>query len=44
MTETQLMIRMTYPDFEDYWAPIAAGEGPLGKYVAALDVGGAGAY
>jgi len=37
VTETQLMIRMTYSDFEDYWAPIAAGEGPLGKYVAALD-------
>ena len=37
VAETQLMIRMTYRDFEDYWAPIAAGEGPLGKYVAALD-------
>ena len=37
VTETQLMIRMTYRDFDDYWAPIAAGEGPLGKYVAALD-------
>jgi len=22
---------------DDYWAPIAAGEGPLGKYVATLD-------
>jgi hypothetical protein len=37
ITETQLMIRMDYPSFEDYWAPIAAGEGPLGKYMAALD-------
>jgi ubiquinone/menaquinone biosynthesis C-methylase UbiE len=37
VTETQLMIRMDYQSFEDYWAPIAAGEGPLGKYVAALD-------
>lgn len=37
VTETELMIRMTYRDFDDYWAPIAAGEGPLGKYVAALD-------
>ena len=36
VTETQLMIRMAYRDFEDYWAPIAEGEGPLGKYVAAL--------
>ena len=37
ITETQLMIRMDYESFEDYWAPIAAGEGPLGKYVATLD-------
>ena len=34
ITETQLMIRMDYQSFDDYWAPIAAGEGPLGKYVA----------
>ena len=31
------MIRMDYGSFDDYWAPIAAGEGPLGKYVAALN-------
>lgn len=37
VTETQLMIRMDYANFDDYWAPIGAGEGPLGKYVAALD-------
>jgi SAM-dependent methyltransferase len=37
ITEMQLMIRMDYLSFDDYWAPIAAGEGPLGKYVAALD-------
>jgi hypothetical protein len=36
-TETQLMIRMDYQNFDDYWAPIAAGEGPLGNYVASLD-------
>lgn len=36
ISETQLMIRMDYQDFNDYWAPIAAGEGPLGQYVAAL--------
>lgn len=35
--ETQLMIRMDYQSFDDYWAPIAAGEGPLGKYVINLD-------
>ena len=27
VTETQLMIRMDYQSFDDYWAPIAAGEG-----------------
>ncbi|MCP5781379.1 hypothetical protein NL316_27575, partial [Klebsiella pneumoniae] len=32
VAETQLMIRMDYGNFDDYWAPIAAGEGPLGKY------------
>ena len=31
------MIRMDYQNFDDYWAPIAAGEGPLGKYMLALD-------
>lgn len=34
--ETQLMVRMDYRNFDDYWGPIAAGEGPLGKYVATL--------
>ena len=37
VTETELMICMDYQSFDDYWAPIAAGEGPLGKYVATLD-------
>jgi SAM-dependent methyltransferase len=37
VAEAELMIRMDYASFDDYWAPIAAGEGPLGKYVAALD-------
>jgi ubiquinone/menaquinone biosynthesis C-methylase UbiE len=37
VAETQLTIRMDYQSFDDYWAPIAAGEGPLGKYVATLD-------
>ncbi|TPK09443.1 class I SAM-dependent methyltransferase [Mesorhizobium sp. B2-5-9] len=36
VTETELMIRMDYQDFADYWAPISAGEGPLGKYVTTL--------
>ena len=37
VTETELIQRMDYANFDDYWAPIAAGEGPLGKTVAALD-------
>jgi ubiquinone/menaquinone biosynthesis C-methylase UbiE len=37
VTETSLLIRMDYESFEDFWTPIAAGEGPLGKYVAGLD-------
>lgn len=36
VTETELMIRMDYQNFEDYWAPIAAGEGPLGSFVTTL--------
>lgn len=40
VAETELMIRMDYSDFDDYWAPFAAGEGPLGKYVATLDGAG----
>jgi ubiquinone/menaquinone biosynthesis C-methylase UbiE len=35
--ESELMIRMDYQNFDDYWAPIAAGEGPLGKYIATLN-------
>ena len=37
ITEMQLLIRMDYQSFDDYWALIAAGEGPLGKFVATLD-------
>jgi SAM-dependent methyltransferase len=37
VAEVQLMVRMDYLSFDDYWAPIAAGEGPLGKYMATLD-------
>lgn len=37
VTQTELMVRMDYQDFDDYWAPIAAGEGPLGKYMVTLD-------
>lgn len=37
--ETSILIRMDYESFDDFWAPIAGGEGPLGKYVASLDDG-----
>ena len=37
--ETSLLIRMEYSSFEDYWGPIAAGEGPLGRYVGGLEPG-----
>ncbi|TPI46317.1 class I SAM-dependent methyltransferase [Mesorhizobium sp. B2-9-1] len=33
VTEAELMIRMDYADFDDFWAPIGAGEGPLGRYM-----------
>jgi SAM-dependent methyltransferase len=39
VAETELMIRMDYQNFDDYWAPIAAGEGPLGAYMATLETG-----
>ena len=35
--ETELLIRREYENFAGYWEPIAAGEGPLDKYVAGLD-------
>ncbi len=37
VVETALTIRMDYQSFDDFWGPLAAGEGPLGKYVTALD-------
>ena len=36
VAETQLLVRMDYAGFDDLWAPIAAGEGPIGKFVDAL--------
>jgi ubiquinone/menaquinone biosynthesis C-methylase UbiE len=39
ISATQLLVRMDYQDFDDFWDPIAAGEGPLGQYIAALDEG-----
>lgn len=37
VADAALMIRMDYLNFDDFWRPIAEGEGPLGKYVGALD-------
>jgi SAM-dependent methyltransferase len=37
VSETELMVRMDYRNFNDFWAPIAAGEGPLGKFMETLD-------
>ena len=36
VAETQLIVRMDYAEFDDFWGPIAAGEGPLGKFVGGL--------
>jgi hypothetical protein len=33
VSEVELMIRMDYQNFDDFWAPIGAGEGPLGRYM-----------
>jgi SAM-dependent methyltransferase len=32
-----LTIRMEYGDFEDYWDPLLAGQGPVGAYVKGLE-------
>lgn len=39
VVEQSLLMRMDYASFDDYWDPIAAGEGPLGKFVSTLDAG-----
>jgi SAM-dependent methyltransferase len=33
---TSLTIRMDYADFDDYWAPLLGGQGPVGTYVTGL--------
>lgn len=37
VTETELLLRMDYQSFDDFWVPIGAGEGPLGHYIASLE-------
>jgi ubiquinone/menaquinone biosynthesis C-methylase UbiE len=36
VVETELTMRMSYAGFDDLWGPIAAGEGPIGKFVGTL--------
>ncbi len=35
VVEDTLLIRMDFQDFQDFWTPIAGGEGPLAAYVVA---------
>jgi ubiquinone/menaquinone biosynthesis C-methylase UbiE len=37
--EGSLTIQMDHPSFDDFWQPIATGEGTLGKYVGSLSEG-----
>ncbi len=37
VVESTVTIAMDFADFNDFWEPIASGEGTLGKYVSALD-------
>lgn len=34
--ESNLLIRIEFPDFDDYWSSFTSGEGPHGKYVMGL--------
>jgi hypothetical protein len=34
--ETNLVIRMEFIDFEDYWRPFLSGDGPPGQFVTGL--------
>jgi ubiquinone/menaquinone biosynthesis C-methylase UbiE len=36
VTETPIVVRMDFANFDDYWLPIAAGEGRTGRYVEGL--------
>ena len=35
--QTELLLRMDYENFEDFWAPFATGEGSVGRFVSSLD-------
>jgi len=37
VTETELMIRMDYQSFDDYWGPFLGGQGPAPTYAMSLD-------
>jgi hypothetical protein len=36
VAELELLVRMDYESFEDFWAPFATGEGSIGKFVDSL--------
>ncbi len=36
VVQSELVVRMNYADFNDFWWPIAAGEGGLGKHMLSL--------
>jgi SAM-dependent methyltransferase len=36
VVEAPIVVRMDFADFDDYWLPIAAGEGRTGRYVEGL--------
>jgi SAM-dependent methyltransferase len=36
VSETELVIRMQFSSFDDYWEPFHLGQGPAGRYVAEL--------
>jgi SAM-dependent methyltransferase len=38
VTRDWLTIRMDFADFDDYWQPLLGGQGPVGGYVAGLEL------
>ena len=36
VAQTDLLVRMNYASFDDYWQPIESGDGPVGHYVVGL--------
>ena len=40
VVESVLIVRVTHPTFEDWWAPYLRGAGPVGSYIESLDDSG----